>query len=242
MLQNTLYKVYAAIVAHRVLPWAVEKGIMSPSQKGFLPMEGCLEHNHLMSSVLQDSRRRKRPVYLTWLDLKDAYGSVPHEILSHFMELTGLERRTVEVVKDLYHQTTTFVRTKRNSTAPFRSKEESSRAAHSAQFSLNSSWRSSSEWQKEWRELDTRWPTLSLNPWHLQMTSVYLPLLLLRCRKCSINSSGLARGRIYRSRQESVRPYLLSGLTGPDKEWPPRHSNEGRPYYLRWPGMIGINT
>lgn len=33
------------------------------------------------------------------------------------MELAGLDRRTVEVVKDLYHQKT-FVRTKRNSTAP----------------------------------------------------------------------------------------------------------------------------
>ncbi|KAL5510140.1 hypothetical protein EMCRGX_G005633 [Ephydatia muelleri] len=32
-------------------------------------------------------------------------------------ETAGLDRRTVEVVKDLYHQTT-FVRTKRNSTAP----------------------------------------------------------------------------------------------------------------------------
>lgn len=48
-LQNTIYKLYAAKVARRMSSWAVESGIMSPSQKGFLPMEGCLEHNHLMS-------------------------------------------------------------------------------------------------------------------------------------------------------------------------------------------------
>ena len=119
-LQNTIYKLYAAIVARRVSSWAVESGIMSSSQKGFLPMEGCLEHNHLMSSVLQDSRRRKRPAYLVWLDLKDAYGSVSHDILFHVMKLAGLKGKTVEVVKDFYHLSTTSVRTKSNSTAPIR--------------------------------------------------------------------------------------------------------------------------
>lgn len=38
-LQNTLYKTYAAIIARRVSNWAVETGVMSPAQKGFLPME-----------------------------------------------------------------------------------------------------------------------------------------------------------------------------------------------------------
>ena len=117
-LQNTLYKTYAAIIARRVSNWAVETGVMSPAQKGFLPMEGCLEHNHLMTSVLQDSRRRKRPAYLAWLDLKDAYGSVPHEILFKTMEMAGLVGSTLEVVKDFYSCTTTAVCTKTSSTAP----------------------------------------------------------------------------------------------------------------------------
>ena len=117
-LQNTLYKVYTAIIARRISGWAVDMGIMSPSQKGFLPLEGCLEHNHLMTSVLQDSRRKKKAAFLTWLDLKDAYGSVPHEILFRVMELAGLEGTTLKVVKDIYHNTTTSVRTKGATTAP----------------------------------------------------------------------------------------------------------------------------
>ena len=91
---------------------------MSPSQKGFLPMEGCLEHNHLMSSVLQDSRRRKRPIILTWLDLKDAYGSVPHQTLFSVLDLAGLSGLTIDVVKDIYHQSTTAVRTRKEKTEP----------------------------------------------------------------------------------------------------------------------------
>ena len=90
---------------------------MPSSQKGFLPMEGCLEHNH-MTSVLQDSRRRKRPIILTWLDLKDAYGSVPHPTLLTIMGLAGLGGLTLQIVRDFYHQTTTAIRTGKDKTGP----------------------------------------------------------------------------------------------------------------------------
>ncbi|KAL5510386.1 hypothetical protein EMCRGX_G005924 [Ephydatia muelleri] len=86
---------------------------MSPSQKGFLLMEGCLEHHHLMSSVLQDSRGT-----LSWLDLKDAYGSVPHQTLFTIMGLAGLNGLTMEIVRDFYSQTTTAVRTGKDRTDP----------------------------------------------------------------------------------------------------------------------------
>ena len=116
VLQNTLYKVNAALIAARISTWAIQEGIMSPSQKGFLPMEGCLEHNHLMAAVLQDSRRRKRPIVLTWLDLKDAYGSVPHQILLPIVDLAGLLGLTMDIVKDFYCQATTSVRTRKEKT------------------------------------------------------------------------------------------------------------------------------
>ena len=116
-LQNTLYKVYAAVIAKRITDWAMEEGIMSSSQNGFLPMEGCLEHNHIMTSVLQDSRRRKQPIILTWLDLKDA-GSVPHQTLFTIMGVAGLGGLTLQIVRDLYHQTTTAIRTMKDRTRP----------------------------------------------------------------------------------------------------------------------------
>ena len=117
-LQNTLYRVYAAIIAKRISTWAIQMGVMSASQKGFLPTDGCLEHNHLMKSVLQDSRRMRRPAYLAYLDLKDAYGSVPHEILFKTMETAGLEGSTLGIVKDFYQDTTTTIRTKSSTTDP----------------------------------------------------------------------------------------------------------------------------
>ena len=53
-LQNTLYKIYAAVISRRLAQWAVADNILSPSQKGFLPFEGCAEHNFLLQSALSD--------------------------------------------------------------------------------------------------------------------------------------------------------------------------------------------
>ena len=71
-----------------------------------------------MAAVLQDSTRRKRPIVLTWLDLKDAYGSVPHQILLPIVDLAGLLGLTMDIVKDFYCQATTSVRTRKEKTRP----------------------------------------------------------------------------------------------------------------------------
>ncbi len=80
-LQNTLYKLFAALLARRLTTWAVENDVLCPSQKGFLPYDGCAEHSFLLQALMQDSRRRKRNLTIVWVDLANAFGSVPHVFL-----------------------------------------------------------------------------------------------------------------------------------------------------------------
>ena len=117
-LQNTIYKVYAGAIAKRLTSWAVETGRLSPSQKGFLPYEGCLEHNFVLRSVLQDARRRKRDLTVSWLDLKDAYSSVPHSTLLRVLRMAGLGGACIDIIKDIYAGSTTCVKTKSETTTP----------------------------------------------------------------------------------------------------------------------------
>ena len=117
-LQNTLYKVYASIIARRLSTWAISNNIVSPSQKGFLPVEGCLEHGFVLKSVLQDSRRNKREACIAWLDLKDAFGSVPHPVLLETLRLAGLQGSTLDVIKDIYTNSTTSVKTSSATSTP----------------------------------------------------------------------------------------------------------------------------
>ena len=117
-LQNTIYKLYSAVIGKRLSSWAQYNSIFSPSQKGFLPCEGCLEHNFLLSSVLQDSRRRRAPVCITWLDISNAIPSVPHGVLMEMLSRTGVGPHTRDIVKDIYTDSTMCVRTGNGLTAP----------------------------------------------------------------------------------------------------------------------------
>ena len=51
-------------------------------QKGFLPgVAGCLEHSSLLTEALRDARSRKRSICISWLDLRNAFGSVRHSLI-----------------------------------------------------------------------------------------------------------------------------------------------------------------
>ena len=90
----------------------------SDAQKGFLAFDGCAEHNFLLRSIMTDSRQRKRNLLLTWLDLRDAFGSVPHHLMLHLMERLGLSGSVLDIVRDIYSHSTIAVRTGRELYTP----------------------------------------------------------------------------------------------------------------------------
>ena len=73
----------------------------------------------LLRSILTDSHRRKKDLMLAWLDLRDAFGSVPHEILLLMMSCLGLDDNTVDIVQDIYTGSTIAVRTGKSSYTPY---------------------------------------------------------------------------------------------------------------------------
>ncbi|KAL5509946.1 hypothetical protein EMCRGX_G005397 [Ephydatia muelleri] len=113
-LQKTIYKLYSAAIARRIADWAMTSGSILPTQKGFLPYDGCAEHSFVLRSALNDSRRRKRNVVLAWLDLRDAFGSVSHELLLLMMSRLGLTGKTIDVVNDIYKDATVAINTGRD--------------------------------------------------------------------------------------------------------------------------------
>ena len=114
-LQLTIYKLYSAIIARRIALWAIDTSAFSDAQKGFLAFDGCAEHNFLLRSIMTDSRRRKKDVLLTWLDLRDAFGSVPHQLMLLLMGRLGLSGTVLDVVRNIYSHSTIAVRTGRES-------------------------------------------------------------------------------------------------------------------------------
>jgi hypothetical protein len=88
-LSSCLYKTYTGILADRLGCWARRTGAVSKCQKGFMPAEGCLEHNFLVQQCLDDVKQSGRELVVTWLDLRNAFGSAPHDALLRLLEHHG---------------------------------------------------------------------------------------------------------------------------------------------------------
>ena len=73
-----------------------------PTQKGFVPTNGCHEHGYIASAVLNQTKRKRRQLYQVWYDLENAFGNVDHSLLFHLLEVFKLPPLLVKVLRDIY--------------------------------------------------------------------------------------------------------------------------------------------
>ncbi|KAE8740558.1 hypothetical protein FOCC_FOCC013922 [Frankliniella occidentalis] len=106
-LSSSLYKIYSGILADRLGRWAASTGAVSKVQKGFMPAEGCLEHNFIVQQAIDEVRESGRELTITWLDLRNAFGSVPHTVILEMLRRHGVHEHLVDVVQDAYQGCTT---------------------------------------------------------------------------------------------------------------------------------------
>ena len=107
MLSNTIGKLYSAVLADRISTWASDGGRLSSEQKGFTDHEGCLEHNFVLQTAIEDAQRRGEELCVAWLDLANAFGSVPHSHILGTLRLLGLPEEILSIIKDLYTESVT---------------------------------------------------------------------------------------------------------------------------------------
>ncbi|KAK3913041.1 Retrovirus-related Pol polyprotein from type-2 retrotransposable element R2DM [Frankliniella fusca] len=82
---------------------------MGPERK-FTPTEGCLEHNFMLQEVLDDARRNSKQTCIAWLDLANAFPSIPHQSLFYILQKIGLTEQQLSLIQDLYTGSTTAIR------------------------------------------------------------------------------------------------------------------------------------
>ena len=89
-LSNTVAKTFHLILSHRTTSYLTENKLIDPSvQKAFLPgISGCTEHNFGMSEIIKHIKHMKKTLHITFFDLADAFGSVPHDVI-----LQSLQRK-----------------------------------------------------------------------------------------------------------------------------------------------------
>ncbi|GFT18739.1 retrovirus-related Pol polyprotein from type-1 retrotransposable element R2 [Trichonephila clavipes] len=101
-LSNTLYKLFTKCLARKLAEWCESHSVLSPTQKGFTPYDGVLEHNFLLAQHLEQAKCSKSDSLLAWLDVSNAFGSVPHEAILHALRAEGVDEEFLQLVTNIY--------------------------------------------------------------------------------------------------------------------------------------------
>ena len=104
----TISKIFTGIIADRLSEWASSVAAISPSQKGCYAGEGCFEHIQVLTT-LRDFASPSTPVHVAFLDLADAFTSVPHDLILDTLRARGVSDTCINILHSLYHNTSTSV-------------------------------------------------------------------------------------------------------------------------------------
>ena len=82
-LLNVEGKIFFGVIAKRMTDFLIGNRYIDTSvQKAGIPgFPGCLEHSQMIWNSISLAKRNKTEMHVIWLDLANAYGSVPHELI-----------------------------------------------------------------------------------------------------------------------------------------------------------------
>ena len=110
-LTSCVGKLYHLILSQRTTEYLVNNKLIDPEiQKAFLPgINGCIEHNLTLEEIVKDARVNKRTLHITFFDLQDAFGSVPHSLIQHTLERNLFPQPVQDYLRRHYNNTKSIV-------------------------------------------------------------------------------------------------------------------------------------
>ncbi|DAZ94236.1 TPA: hypothetical protein N0F65_006052 [Lagenidium giganteum] len=102
-LQNGVFKIYASILSKRLARWKSANDRFCLSQIGFHDIDGCHEHNFVSSMLIDHARRNRDSLCIVWYDLRNAFGSVPTDLIWQTMTAIGVPGMFIDRWRDIYH-------------------------------------------------------------------------------------------------------------------------------------------
>ena len=80
---------------------------------------GCLEHSFTMFEALLDAKMEQRQIVVSWLDLRNAYGSVRHNLVQFALNWFHVPLLVQKLVFDYYDKICAQLKTNKWSTLFF---------------------------------------------------------------------------------------------------------------------------
>ena len=63
---------------------------------------GCLEHNSVITEIIREAKEDKGNLAIVWLDLANAYGSVPHQLIERAMVQYHIPNKIQDIIIRYY--------------------------------------------------------------------------------------------------------------------------------------------
>ena len=81
-------------------------------QKKIVPGKNlCIEHNLAMKEIIKDARKQKKTAHITFFDIEDAFGSVPHSLIQETVKKNFLPDNIISYFTQLYGSSQAVVQT-----------------------------------------------------------------------------------------------------------------------------------
>ena len=103
-LLNVEGKLFFAMKAERLTQFIMSNKYIDESiQKGGVPgVSGCLEHTALLSQLIKEAKEGRKNLVVTWLDIANAYGSIPHSLIMTSLRKANVPKAECSLIESYY--------------------------------------------------------------------------------------------------------------------------------------------
>lgn len=101
-IQNTLRRLFSAIINKRLDYWCEISNIYMNSQYGFRRNKSITQPCQILQTLQWLSKTRKKDIYVTFLDISKAYDSVRWEVLWEALQHYGIPHNIIKCLQSMY--------------------------------------------------------------------------------------------------------------------------------------------
>ena len=109
-LTSTMYRIFTATLSGYILSENKLNNVFHNAQKGFIGgTNGANEHINTLNELIYFTRRNNEKAIMITIDLTNAFGNVPHELIFDTLRKKGFNEDFISIIENIYGDNTTCI-------------------------------------------------------------------------------------------------------------------------------------